>query len=157
MASRQKGPGSTYGDKLKDPRWQKRRLAILERDEWACQLCRRGDQTLHVHHRYYEPGKDPWEAGDDALVTLCAECHEIETHDRRMAEDRLLAVLRRHLLAVEVVWLADGLEQMPRDILYSLAAGGVEPYGWWKLEDWLHPIVAAAEAERQQNKGAVAE
>jgi 5-methylcytosine-specific restriction endonuclease McrA len=29
----------TYGDKLKDPRWQKRRLEIFKRDEWTCQQC----------------------------------------------------------------------------------------------------------------------
>ncbi len=28
----------TYAEQLKDPRWQKRRLEILQRDEWRC-LC----------------------------------------------------------------------------------------------------------------------
>lgn len=34
---------------------------------------------LNVHHKYYIKGKAPWEYEDDALVTLCEECHR-ETH-----------------------------------------------------------------------------
>ena len=26
----------TYKQKLKDPRWQKKRLKVLERDDWKC-------------------------------------------------------------------------------------------------------------------------
>lgn len=28
-----------YLAKLRDPRWQKLRLQVFERDEWACQVC----------------------------------------------------------------------------------------------------------------------
>ena len=31
---------------------------------------------LNVHHRYYVTGLKPWEYDDDALVTLCQECHQ---------------------------------------------------------------------------------
>lgn len=30
---------------------------------------------LHVHHHYYVLGKAPWEYADDALITLCPDCH----------------------------------------------------------------------------------
>ena len=39
-----------YSEKLRDPRWQKRRLEILERDAWQCQACLSTAKTLHVHH-----------------------------------------------------------------------------------------------------------
>lgn len=68
----------TYSEKLKDPRWQKRRLTILERDEWHCQMCFDSETMLVVHHRYYTPGAQPWEYDDDALVTLCDNCHQYE-------------------------------------------------------------------------------
>jgi len=68
----------TYMEKLKDPRWQKTRLRILERDGWACQECFDTKSTLAVHHRYYIGGKEPWEYPDEALVTLCWDCHEAE-------------------------------------------------------------------------------
>lgn len=69
---------SQYLEKLKDPRWQKKRLQILERDEWCCRVCFDSERTLHVHHRYYKRGADPWDYPDSALVTLCEGCHEEE-------------------------------------------------------------------------------
>lgn len=40
---------SEYLEKLKDPRWQKRRLEIFQRDEFTCQVCFDTESTLHVH------------------------------------------------------------------------------------------------------------
>lgn len=31
---------------------------------------------LNVHHKYYVKGKSPWEYKDDALITLCGNCHK---------------------------------------------------------------------------------
>lgn len=64
-----------YSEKLRDPRWQKRRLRIMERDNWRCQVCFDDESTLHVHHVWYA-GRDPWDGPDEALITLCHECHE---------------------------------------------------------------------------------
>lgn len=66
----------TYSEKLKDPRWQKLRLEILERDGWRCQCCGDAKSTLHVHHKYYESGFDPWDYDQGTLETLCETCHE---------------------------------------------------------------------------------
>lgn len=68
----------SYSEKLKDPRWQKKRLEILNRDGWTCKKCGAKDKTLHVHHIFYSPGKDPWEIRNGFLVTLCEDCHELE-------------------------------------------------------------------------------
>jgi 5-methylcytosine-specific restriction endonuclease McrA len=67
---------SSYWQKLKDPRWQKRRLEILSAAEFACQVCFDSSSTLHVHHLKYDKGKDPWEYTDAWLVCLCEACHE---------------------------------------------------------------------------------
>lgn len=48
-----------YLEKLKDPRWQKKRLKVFERDEWTCQCCNDTESTLNVHHRYYKHNADP--------------------------------------------------------------------------------------------------
>lgn len=66
----------TYSDKLKSPKWQKKRLEILSRDKFTCKLCKDTETQLHVHHKYYENGCDPWEYPNKALVTLCAHCHK---------------------------------------------------------------------------------
>lgn len=82
----------TYSEKLRDPRWQKKRAEILSRDFGCCYLCWQmcggekelyqdnyyGIRELSVHHKYYEKGKQPWEYKNEALVTLCKDCHENE-------------------------------------------------------------------------------
>jgi len=66
-----------YSGKLKDPRWQKRRLKTFERDNWCCQLCGDDKTTLNIHHKKY--GKEPWDVPDSYLITLCEHCHlEVE-------------------------------------------------------------------------------
>ena len=66
-----------YLEKLRDPCWQKRRFEILFRDAFACQKC--GEtRRLHVHHKKYVSGKEPWDYPDKLLTTLCEFCHEKE-------------------------------------------------------------------------------
>lgn len=65
----------TYAKKLLDPRWQKKRLQILERDMWSCRLCGDSISTLHVHHKKYKG--DPWDVNNDDLITYCKYCHSI--------------------------------------------------------------------------------
>lgn len=65
----------TYSDKLKDPRWQKKRLEIFERDGFKCTECEDEKNTLHVHHKNYYYGKAPWECNNNNLTTLCETCH----------------------------------------------------------------------------------
>ena len=67
-----------YSDKLKDPRWQKKRLEIFERDEFTCQKCGDNESTLSVHHLRYIRGKNPWEYPNEKLMTLCESCHSEE-------------------------------------------------------------------------------
>jgi 5-methylcytosine-specific restriction endonuclease McrA len=65
----------TYAEKLLDPRWQKKRLEILNRDNFKCTLCGDKETELHVHHEEYSG--DPWEAPVDKLKTLCKHCHKV--------------------------------------------------------------------------------
>lgn len=72
----------TYSEKLRDPKWQKMRLKIMERDGFHCQECQCEDQTLNVHHRFYRKGASPWDYEETALVTLCEACHEKAEKER---------------------------------------------------------------------------
>ena len=65
----------TYQEKLKDPRWQRKRLEILCRDKHTCQECKGPYTDLQVHHKYYKRNAEPWQYKNDALVTLCDNCH----------------------------------------------------------------------------------
>jgi hypothetical protein len=69
---------SNYSELLRDPRWQKKRLEIMQRDEFSCQNCGDGESILNVHHKYYVSGKKPWEYDNVSLITLCEDCHECE-------------------------------------------------------------------------------
>jgi len=66
---------TTYSDKLKDPRWQRKRLLVFKRDNWTCQKCGSKEDSLTVHHICYVPGADPWDHPDELLLTLCEFCH----------------------------------------------------------------------------------
>lgn len=70
----------TYSEKLKDPRWQRKRLEIMERDEFKCSQCESDTETLTVHHTYYVTGRSPWMYPNWSLTTLCSSCHQ-EQHD----------------------------------------------------------------------------
>ena len=85
---------NTYTEQYKDPRWQKVRLRVLERDNWKCQKCYDTDSTLHVHHLYYEDGKPVWDYPLICFVTLCETCHE-EDMDLESAERINLKDVRR--------------------------------------------------------------
>lgn len=67
----------TYSEKLKDPRWQRKRLEILSRDGFKCRECKTETESLHVHHCFYRKDKDPWEYDDFVLISLCDECHKM--------------------------------------------------------------------------------
>jgi hypothetical protein len=64
-----------YSDKLKSPKWQKKRLQILERDNWQCQYCKDTETQLQVHHLKYNG--EPWDAKNEDLITTCFDCHEL--------------------------------------------------------------------------------
>jgi hypothetical protein len=67
-----------YSEKLKDPRWQKMRLEILQRDNFTCRYCFDDKTTLHVHHKSYKYNNDPWDYPEENFITLCENCHEKE-------------------------------------------------------------------------------
>ncbi len=72
----------TYAEKLKDPRWQKKRLEVMQRDEFTCQCCKQKNKTLHIHHKTYEFGCDPWDYEDYNFITLCQACHTEEEYQK---------------------------------------------------------------------------
>ncbi len=82
----------TYSQKLRDPRWQKKRLQILERDRWKCVACEDDQKNLQVHHVVYRK-IDPWDYPDECLQTLCCDCHEL----RQRQMDALVDQFRMHL------------------------------------------------------------
>lgn len=82
----------TYFEKLQDPRWQKKRLEILDRAGFKCEWCGSDKFRLEVHHGYYASRFEPWEYADDSLYCLCEHCHgqaESYKHDIQMEVARI--------------------------------------------------------------------
>lgn len=81
---------ATYQRKLADPRWQQKRLLIMQRDHFTCQKCADKETELQVHHKEYLG--NPWEAKDEDLETLCAHCHKAETEVNKLADSVVFAM-----------------------------------------------------------------
>lgn len=66
-----------YVELLKRDEWLIKKAHIIARDKNQCCNCgKTGDEVpLEVHHKAYAKGYDPWEYPDDALITLCSDCH----------------------------------------------------------------------------------
>ena len=70
----------SYKEQLLDPKWEKKRSIIINRDHHKCQICgNHGNKNnpIVVHHRYYQFGVLAWEYNNDVLITLCAKCHSL--------------------------------------------------------------------------------
>jgi hypothetical protein len=118
----------TYSEKLKDPRWQKKRLEIFERDEWTCQRCNHTEYPLAVHHLRYIQGLDPWEYESKILITLCEYCHETEYKEMPEALEGLVQVLKdQKYFAFDVKELSDLLAQLDREDR-QVVLGVIKPF-----------------------------
>lgn len=122
-------PKQRYAEKLRDPRWQRRRLEIMSRDGFACRRCGDATRTLHVHHLRYSG--EPWEAPDAALETLCEDCHKVVTdRDRAAMEARefLVEYVTTYSPGIEVRALEalvidpERMAQLVLDYIYGLPA-----------------------------------
>jgi len=133
----------TYSEKLKDPRWQKKRLEILQRDEFMCQLCQDTESTLVVHH--YKYSGEPWEAEDIHLITLCESCHESEHRDikeyKKLLENTMVGLSADSYRAIgSIIYSLKNYSDVPPDIAIEYLErcfnnrnfynDGI--YGYWK-------------------------
>lgn len=93
----------SYSEKLKDPRWQRKRLEILQRDDFQCTCCGDTKSEIHVHHSYYEFGKEIWEYDDSTLFTLCSECHYSHTLSQKNIKQMLREIQYDQLYEFEKI------------------------------------------------------
>lgn len=67
---------TSYSELFKHPKWQRKRLEVLQSANFECESCGSGEVQLHVHHSYYEKNLAPWDYPDESLHCLCENCHE---------------------------------------------------------------------------------
>lgn len=84
-------PKTEYAKKLLDPRWQKLRLEVYQRDNFKCQCCGATDKTLNAHHvQYRGDAEGPWDYPASMIVTVCEDCHADEHAGWRERDEFLL-------------------------------------------------------------------
>ena len=85
--------------KLRDPRWQKRRLEVFQRDKFTCQMCWADEESgrnLQIHHAYYSREfENPWEYPSETLYTMCELCHVQAETIKQQIYERLAYVTPR--------------------------------------------------------------
>jgi len=74
-----------YSEQLQQPEWKAKRIEILNRDGNCCTSCG-CNKGLHVHHKKYIKGKQPWEVPNSYLITLCHKCH-MDVHKGKSIND----------------------------------------------------------------------
>lgn len=80
----------SYSEKLSDPRWQRLRIKILNRDKNRCTYCQT-NENIQVHHLKYTG--EPWQAPESDLITVCDCCHRIlEDFKTRFSDAKILAI-----------------------------------------------------------------
>jgi hypothetical protein len=103
----------SYAELLRDPRWQRKRLEVMEAADFTCVECGDKTTTLNVHHTYYEKGRKPWEYDARDLRCLCEPCHEETTQFLALAY-QFLGRLSLDDLALAVKRLGDEMEARER-------------------------------------------
>ena len=130
-----------YGAQLKHPKWQEKRLRILDRDKWACVFCGNKEDVLHVHHKEYGKGKKAWEYDNDNFTSLCEHCHDIVEWLRKHEEEVISTYLlsnkegkKTHLLSYTkngfcFIWeFREGGEVKGKELLIALPFKIIEDF-----------------------------
>lgn len=99
-----------YLVQIKSPKWQKRRLDILNRDDFTCQMCGSKETTLHVHHLVYHDGRKMWEYEDWELLTLCEKCHNHEHLIGEVIDEKIFQLKSRGVSIEEINSLLEKID-----------------------------------------------
>lgn len=73
------------GKFYKSSAWEKKRLEILERDNYECQVCKEEGgfaPATTVHHILHLENRPDLALDDDNLLSVCAACHNREHPER---------------------------------------------------------------------------
>lgn len=132
---------SDYAKDRLDPRWQKRRLEVMQRDAFCCARCFDSESTLNVHHAYYVKGRKPWEYPDFALSTLCSDCHSRQHDTGPKDEEDKVGLMEWE---EEMNWLLNSQEiHSPflwvfcTQVAQLFQEGGEVPYFYEKLAEFV--------------------
>lgn len=99
-----------YKEQIKSPKWQKRRLEIMEKDNFTCQLCGDTETMLNVHHLSYHRDRNIGEYEDWELMTLCENCHKDEHSSMDNIIIKIESLKSSGLTMREIIAFLDSIE-----------------------------------------------
>jgi hypothetical protein len=106
-----------YAQKLQDPRWQRKRLEVMQAAGWKCVICGDKDEELNVHHPAYSANCEPWDYPRAQLECLCKTCHTIQ----HLPKDKLMiharSMVTEHILVTHEQQFLSGMEGLMRSML----------------------------------------
>ena len=99
-----------YAKKLQDPRWQRKRLEVMQAAGWTCVICGDKDEELNVHHPAYSAYHEPWDYTN--LQCLCRTCHTIQhlpkekmiLHAKQIVTEHVVITHRQEFLKDQKEW-----------------------------------------------------
>lgn len=100
----------TYKEQIKHPKWQKRRLEIMGKDDFTCQICGDKETTLNVHHLHYHKNRDIWDYEDWELITLCDDCHAKEHSNIQDILERIENIKSHGVTTIEIYALLECID-----------------------------------------------
>jgi len=109
----------TYSQKLRDPRWQKLRLLIMQRDGFKCLFCGSEIKNLQVHHIVYHR-KEPWDYPEYLYQTLCEDCHE----ERQALTDKAVDAVRIAVSKVPTIRLIQAVNKLCAEAMLEIEPDG---------------------------------
>lgn len=112
----------SYSDKLRHPKWQKKRLEILSRDNFRCRMCDDTEMELHVHHLEYNKNGNPWDVDNEYLITYCKVCHMLVEDFSKIDNINLLGVHRESYTSIDDMYFIASKfnsENLVYGIIYS--------------------------------------
>lgn len=99
-----------YKEQIKSPKWQKRRLEIMQKDNFTCQLCGDTESMLNVHHLCYHKDSKIWEYEDWELITLCENCHKDEHSSMDDIMNEIESIKSRGVTMREIVSALESID-----------------------------------------------
>ncbi len=112
-----------YWKLLQSPKWQKKRLEKLNESNWECENCGAKNIQLHVHHKQYFKGLDPWEYQNKQLEVLCDFCHK-EMHEVAKCMKEILSYSTQYEILSLIVGYVD------EEIIYDLKLTEMEVFSF---------------------------
>ena len=126
---------NNYSDKLKNPKWQKKRLEILNLHGFKCEKCGCEDKELHVHHRFYIKGREVWQYDNDVFQVLCCDCHEKEHSKEKEVNEVIYEKYKNIIGYIESLDGIDSNSLSAVELLLAVILGDYDQKGECGLHD----------------------